>query len=209
MLRNWGLASKGIESAWRVVIHIMMRHFFVFGQAAPLAKTPESATLLKVKPLSPPDSHHLAAAQGWLELGNHLEADSELDKITPSFRIHPDVLDIRWQIYAKEKRWKACEDIGHATIEVDPNRPGGWLNQAIALRQQGQFKAAYANLYVVFDDFPGNWRVPYDLARYACLLGEVGEAKEWFKKAIAIEEKTVQKLGIDDPDLKAMWDSFT
>ncbi len=35
------------------------------------------------------------------------------------------------------------------------------------------------------------------------------EAKEWFKKAIAIEEKMVQKLGIDEPDVKTMWSSFS
>lgn len=165
--------------------------------------------MAEVDSLPTSDLHHLVAAQGWLELGNHLEADSELDNITASLRIHPDVLDLRWQIYAKEKRWKACEDIGHATIEVDPDRPSGWLNQAMAIRQQGRLKEAYSNLYVVFDDFPNNWRVPYDLAKYACLLGEFDEAKEWFKKAIAIEEKMVQKLGIDDPDLKAMWESFS
>ena len=123
-------------------------------------------------------------------------------------RAHPDVLQIRWQIYAKEKRWQACEDIGHAIIKADPKRPSGWLNQAEALRQQDKFKAAYANLYVVFDDFPDNWRVPYDLARYSSLLGELDEAKKWFQKAIAIDKEAVQQAGIDDPDLKPMWDSF-
>ncbi len=158
--------------------------------------------------LTSTDLRHLLAAQGWLELGNHLEADSELDNISPNLRSHPDVLEIRWQIYAKEKRWRACEDIGQATIEIDPNRPSGWLNQAMALRQQGRFKEAYANLYIVFDDFPDNWRIPYDLARYACLLGEFDDAKNWFRKAIEIEKETVQKLGIDDPDLKSMWDNI-
>jgi hypothetical protein len=56
-----------------------------------------------VKPLDPPDSLHLRAAQGWLELGDHLEANSELDKITAFLRSHPDVLELRWQIYAKAK----------------------------------------------------------------------------------------------------------
>jgi tetratricopeptide (TPR) repeat protein len=161
-----------------------------------------------MQPLGHPDSHHLAAVQGWLALGNHLEADKELDEISPEMLTHPDVLEIRWQIYAKEKRWPACEEIGQAIIEADPNRASGWLNQAMALRQQGKFKDAYANLYVVFDDFPENWRVPFELARYSSLLGEFYEAKEWFKKAIGINEKLVQKLGIDDPDLKPMWDSF-
>ncbi len=33
---------------------------------------------MTIKPLEPPDSFHLEAAMGWLELGNHLEANEEL-----------------------------------------------------------------------------------------------------------------------------------
>jgi hypothetical protein len=58
----------------------------------------------------PPDTFHLEAAHGWLELGNHIEADKELDRITPQLRVHPDVLDIRWQIDARAKKWDACVD---------------------------------------------------------------------------------------------------
>jgi hypothetical protein len=35
--------------------------------------------LTPVEPLQPPDSMHLTAAQGWLELGNHEEAFEEMD----------------------------------------------------------------------------------------------------------------------------------
>ena len=34
-----------------------------------------------MKSLQPPDSYYLRAAIGWLELGNHLEANEELEKI--------------------------------------------------------------------------------------------------------------------------------
>ena len=92
-----------------------------------------------MKSLTPPDSHHLAAAQGWLELGNHLEADAELDKIAPLLRVHPDVLEIRFEIYAKEKRWEAGVDIALATMKADPDRVHGWLRStgggSIAVRR--------------------------------------------------------------------------
>ena len=39
-----------------------------------------------MKPLEPPDSLHLQAAQGWLELGNHIEANEELEKMLCLFR---------------------------------------------------------------------------------------------------------------------------
>jgi hypothetical protein len=57
-------------------------------------------------PLQPPDSTHLQAAEGWLELGNPLEANEELEKITPELRPQPDVLRVRWQIYAAAKEWE-------------------------------------------------------------------------------------------------------
>jgi Tfp pilus assembly protein PilF len=57
-----------------------------------------------MKPLEPPDSLHLQAAQGWLELGNHAEAEAELDNITASSREHPDVINVRWGIYAAAKK---------------------------------------------------------------------------------------------------------
>jgi hypothetical protein len=40
------------------------------------------------------DLNILRAAEGWLELGNHLEANEELENITPKLRAHPDVLEI-------------------------------------------------------------------------------------------------------------------
>jgi hypothetical protein len=56
--------------------------------------------------LKHPDTLHLQAARGWLELGNHLEANEELEKITASLRAHPAVLEVRWRIYAKAEKWK-------------------------------------------------------------------------------------------------------
>jgi hypothetical protein len=46
------------------------------------------------------DQRHLEAAQGWLGLGNHLEANEELEQITPDMRDHPSVLEVRFHIYA-------------------------------------------------------------------------------------------------------------
>jgi len=40
--------------------------------------------------LVPPDSLHLSVAIGWLELGNHIEANAALENITPALRAHPD-----------------------------------------------------------------------------------------------------------------------
>ena len=55
---------------------------------------------MNLRPLPAADQHHLRAAEGWLELGNHLEATAELEEIAPTLRGQPQVLEVRWQIYA-------------------------------------------------------------------------------------------------------------
>ena len=44
------------------------------------------------------------------------EASAELAKITPQLRGHPDVLEIRWHICAKEKKWETCAEIAATVV---------------------------------------------------------------------------------------------
>ena len=74
----------------------------------------------RIKPLQPPDSMLLTAAEGWRGLGDINSASAELDNITPELRVHPAVLDVRWQIYAKAKRWDACIEIARTLTELVP-----------------------------------------------------------------------------------------
>ncbi len=47
----------------------------------PLSGQGEQPEARTMRPVAPPDSLHLQAAQGWLELGNHIEANEELENI--------------------------------------------------------------------------------------------------------------------------------
>jgi tetratricopeptide (TPR) repeat protein len=162
-----------------------------------------------MKPLPPPDSHYLSAAQGWLELGNHLEANEELERITPELRAHPDVLEIRWQIYAKEKKWDACVDIASAIVKLAPESSFGWIQRSFALHELKRTQEAFDQLLPVTEMFPKVWTIPYNLACYCAQLGRLDECQTWFKKAMAIDEYTVKDAAIDDPDLKPLWDSMS
>ena len=42
-----------------------------------------------MKALPPEDVHHLRAAQGWLDLGDHGSAGEELEKVNVEFQEHP------------------------------------------------------------------------------------------------------------------------
>lgn len=164
---------------------------------------------VNMKPLPAPDSHHLYAAQGWLELGNDREANEELERIAPQLRAHPDVLEIRWQIYAQAEKWEACVDIAGAIIKLDSDRAEAWINRSFALHELKQTQEAFDQLLPVANRFPDVWRIPYNLACYCAQLGRLDDSQEWFKKAMAIDEHTVKQAAIDDPDLKPLWDSMS
>jgi tetratricopeptide (TPR) repeat protein len=162
-----------------------------------------------VKSLAPPDSHHLSAAIGWLGLGNHLEANEELEKITPALRAHPDVLEVRLHIYMAAKKWDLCVNIAGAIIKLDPNRPDAWIHRSFALHELKRTQEAFDQLLPVVDKFPKVWTIPYNLACYCAQTGRLEECKKWFKKAMAIDEQTVRESAVDDPDLKPLWDSMS
>ena len=109
-----------------------------------------------MEPLDPPYSHHLNAAEGWLELGNHLEANAELEKISPPLRAHPAVLFIRWHVYAAAKQWEGAFEIAQTLVKVVPDQPEAWIHRAYAARriQGGSVQAAWDALLPAAGKFP-------------------------------------------------------
>jgi tetratricopeptide (TPR) repeat protein len=160
--------------------------------------------------LVPPDNFHLSAAIGWLELGNWQEANEELEKIAPALRGHPDVLLVRHEVYAKAEKWDVAAEIASALTKIRPGEPQFWIWQAYAARRMpgGGIPQAKEILGKAEPMFPNVWTIYYNLACYCAQLNQLGECKEWFEKAMAIDEQTVKRLAIDDPDLKPLWDTL-
>jgi tetratricopeptide (TPR) repeat protein len=159
-----------------------------------------------MKKLEPPDTLHLQAAQGWLELGNHLEANEELEKITPELRAHPKVLKVRWEIYAAAKKWEATLDIAAALIQMDPEDPLGWVHRSYALHELKRTAEARDSLLRVVDKFPISATMRYNLACYECQLGRLEQAKEWLEKAFKLgHAKEMKLMALDDRDLEPLW----
>ena len=158
--------------------------------------------------LGHPDSLHLRAAQGWIELGDSVEADRELDEIAPELRTHPDVLELRWQIHAQAKKWELCVDIAERIVLVSPGNAAGWIHRSFTLHELGRTQEAFEKLLPVASKFRRVWTVPYNLACYCAQLGRLDECQVWLKRAIAVDQKAVQEAAIDDPDLEPLWDSM-
>lgn len=79
--------------------------------------------MTKLKGLPYPDHRHLEAAEGWIGLGNYLEANEELELITPQLKAHPFVLELRYKIYSTAKRWEMAAEVARGMSEMMPENP--------------------------------------------------------------------------------------
>jgi tetratricopeptide (TPR) repeat protein len=157
-------------------------------------------------PFDPPDLHHLRSAQGWLELGNHLEANADLDRIVVSLQNHPAVLLLRWNVAALAKQWDHCINLAKTLIRLVPDQEQGWINLGNSLYFSGRTQEAYDCVKPVRERFPKSPIVPYNLACYACQMGWMEEAKSWLDKAFALDVDRALKLkALEDPDLEPLW----
>ncbi|MSU62056.1 MAG: tetratricopeptide repeat protein [Pedosphaera sp.] len=158
--------------------------------------------------LTAPDTHHLGFATGWLELGNATEALTELAKLSPATATHPDVLEVRWAIAARVDDWKQALEVAQRLVETEPGRASGWLHRAYALRRVtgGGLQSAWDALLPAAMKFPGEPTIPYNLACYACQLGQLDGARAWLLGARAIGGKSeIKRMALKDEDLKPLW----
>ena len=152
----------------------------------------------------------LQAVEGWLALGNPLEALVELDRITPRAHHHPHALDLRWQVNAALRDWDRALEAAGLMLERTPGDPRGWIHRAYALRRarSGGLQQAWDALLPAYERFPGESIIPYNLACYATQQGRLPEAWDWLNRAIESAEDIAQikEQALRDDDLRPLWD---
>ncbi len=154
----------------------------------------------------PPDSHHLSAAVGWLELGNPGEAKDELKRISAELQEHPEVLAVRWGIHYRLKEYDACLTVAESFTAIDPDNVQSWVDLSISLYKLGRTQQAYDTLARRLVKFPAEWAFYYNLACYAVQLGHLAEGRDLLDRAMAFgNEKDVKEIALEDPDLEPIW----
>ena len=113
--------------------------------------------------MEPPNSTHLRAAHGWLELGNYQAAFDELEEIEPEWRIHPDVLEARWFVYEMAEKWKFCIEISNTLVKMKPDDLSCWIRRSYVLHKLERTQEAYDQLKPPMDTFKGEWLLQYKL----------------------------------------------
>ena len=161
--------------------------------------------------LEPPDTHYLSAVMGWLGSGSLADAKAELALIPASRQHHPDVLEVRWIIYAEEQNWQECLQIARQLLMSAPDRSSGWLHQAYALRRvsDGGVKKAWKALLPAFDKFPKEPTISYNLSCYACQMKQLDAARVWLQRALVVGRKEkIKRMALSDQDLEPLWEEI-
>lgn len=152
------------------------------------------------------DQRQLDAAEGWLELGDWLQANEELELITPEMRSHPFVLRVRWGIYAKAKKWEMAAEVALGITVGLPENSWGYIHLAYSLHELKRTGEAQAVLLPIVDKFPDQYIILYNLACYCCQLGKLQEGLQWLQSAIDLAGKQdIRLMALDDPGLEALW----
>ncbi len=161
-----------------------------------------------VSPLEPPDSHFARAAEGWVELGLPDQAEVELAGLSPEAREHPQSLNARWAIHAHRKEWRLAHTVAESLLQATPEEVGGWIHRAYAARRMegGGLHAAWDALRPAAEQFPDEFIVPYNLACYACQMGNAEGARHWLGRAKVIAGKhggreSLKRMAFADADL--------
>lgn len=157
----------------------------------------------------------MRAATGWLELGDHLSAFEELERLPQEKRAHPDVLKIRYEIYAKAGRWESAFELAEGLSRLVPDDVAAFVWRSYAARRMpgGSVERALELLSDVANDFPEEPIVPFNLACYNCQLGKLSDTRTWLCTTWEVAEK--QKIArewklraIDEKDLEPLWEEI-
>ena len=155
------------------------------------------------------DLRCMLAAEGWVDLGDGGEAKAELSQISPALQSHPKVLEIRWRIGAKAKDWNQCAELGRALAEAVPDQASGWINHAYALHELKRTQEAWDVLSPLTERFPDVSTIPYNLACYACQMGNLQLAELMLEVAMKIDgPQRIKAMALKDTDLGPLWEKI-
>jgi predicted Zn-dependent protease len=122
----------------------------------------------------------------------------------------PVVLHLKWDIYAKAKRWEMASEVGRALSILLPDNSWGWIHWAYSLHELRRTKEAQGVLMPIAHKFADEYIIQYNLACYTCQLGELKEALQWLERAIDFAGKEdIRLMALDDADLEPLWNQIS
>ena len=152
---------------------------------------------------SPPLHWRLERAEGFLLLNMAAAARSELEALPPEVRDSVPARIAALQVALAEKDWPQAAALARQLRAEDPRRPEFWIWEAYARRRHESVAAARAVLAQARQAFPRIGVLAYNLACYACVEGELAQARPLLREAFQLAPHLAEDAG-DDEDLRPL-----
>ena len=155
-----------------------------------------------------PTHRRLEYASGYIALGMHKDAATELALIEGEAARSAEALRGWMHLHHETRNWTSLIEVATALTDIAPTEEQGWISWAYALRELKRVREAQLVLQRA-EPLHGKASavLHYNLACYACLLGERDEAKRRLARAFKMDPEFRQSAP-DDPDLEAMRGEF-
>lgn len=158
----------------------------------------------RIRTVITPDKH-LAYAVGFLALDLPDDARAELEGLPAQFLAQPRVLLLRLEVAMASNAWTDVEAIAPEAVAADNTQERPWVAWAYALRELQRIPEAQEILLtgrrLITNPGP---LVDYNLACYACLLGEMEDAQEMLASALS-RDSDLHVTALEDPDLAPLF----
>lgn len=151
----------------------------------------------------------LEYASGYLELGLVVQAEAELEAIPAAERMQPEVLRVRSEYHMQRRDWESLILVASVLARVAPDEETGWISWAYALRELNRVQEAQEVLLLAEARHGARCGVlHYNLACYACLLGNPSLALRRLRRALKFGPEWKQ-AALGDNDLASLWPEIT
>jgi Flp pilus assembly protein TadD len=147
----------------------------------------------------------LAHVRGYLGLGMIEDASAELDQVPPDMTRKTEVLVLRALVLQEQAKWPTLVSVASELVLRQPMEPGWWVAWAYAARRSQSLAAAEAILLEAERTHPQEASIQFNLGCYACLRGDLTEARRRVDQAIALE-RSFREAAATDPDLALLRD---
>lgn len=142
----------------------------------------------------------LSQASGYIGLGMVREAAAELEQVPAAAARRPEVLALRALVLQEQEDWPELVEVAGRLVKIRPREAGWWIAWAYATRRSQSLVAAEAILLRAEQVHPHEPTVQFNLGCYACLRGDLDEARRRVDRAVALDE-SFHRMAATDPDL--------
>lgn len=148
----------------------------------------------------------ISHVRGYLELGMVKEAKAELDAVPAADSLRPEVVALRLAMLQAAEKWRPLRKLAGELVAAEPGEAGWWIIWAFATRRATSVRAAEKILVQAEEKHPQDATIQFNLACYACQMGDLATAKARVVRAIALDRDYL-KNARDDPDLQPLRDA--